>query len=81
MRIPRDCNSDDLVKSLRKNLGYEIARQSGSHIVLTTQFHGEHHITIPAHRPIKVGTLQGILKDLANHHQLTLEALLQLLSL
>jgi predicted RNA binding protein YcfA (HicA-like mRNA interferase family) len=81
MRIPRDCNGDVLVAALRKTLGYEVIRQSGSHIVLTSQRLREHHITIPAHRPIKVGTLQGILKDIANHHQLTVDALLQQLKI
>jgi hypothetical protein len=34
---------------------------------LTTQFNGEHHITIPRHDPLKVGTLSGILQDVATH--------------
>jgi hypothetical protein len=26
---------------------------------------GEHHITIPRHKPLKIGTLNGILSDIA----------------
>ncbi|MBK9147493.1 MAG: type II toxin-antitoxin system HicA family toxin [Flavobacteriales bacterium] len=78
MRVPRDLTGKELIKSLGK-LGYEVTRQSGSHIRLTTSLKGTHHITIPDHRPIKVGTLAGILGDVAAHHQLTREELLALL--
>jgi len=46
---------------------------------LSTSRNGTHHITIPYHRPIKVGTLAGILGDVAAHHQMTREELLVLL--
>ena len=78
MRIPRDLTGKELIKALGK-LGYEVTRQSGSHIRLTTSRNGTHHITIPDHRPIKVGTLAGILGDVAAHHQMTREELLALL--
>jgi predicted RNA binding protein YcfA (HicA-like mRNA interferase family) len=78
MRIPRDLTGKDLIKALVK-LGYEVTRQSGSHIRLSTSRNGTHHITIPDHRPIKVGTLSGILGDIAAHHQMTREELLNLL--
>jgi predicted RNA binding protein YcfA (HicA-like mRNA interferase family) len=57
-------------------LGYRIERQTGSHIRLTTTKNGEHHITIPNHSPIKVGTLNAILKDIANHFETTREDLI-----
>lgn len=78
MRIPRDLTGKELIKALGK-LGYEVTRQSGSHIRLTTSRNGTHHITIPDHRPIKVGTLSGILGDIAVHHQMTREELLAVL--
>ncbi|MHC5830542.1 MAG: type II toxin-antitoxin system HicA family toxin, partial [Nostoc sp.] len=53
--------------------------QKGSHIRLTTQQNGEHHITVPAHDPIKIGTLNAILKDVAAHAGLTRNELLTLL--
>ncbi|MFM7405087.1 MAG: hypothetical protein ACKO3K_00035 [Cuspidothrix sp.] len=40
---------------------------------LTTQENGEHHITIPNHSPIKVGTLSAILRDVENHFNLNRE--------
>ena len=78
MRIPRDLTGKELIKALSR-LGYEVTRQSGSHIRLTTSKNGTHHITIPDHRPIKVGTLSGILGDIAAHHQMTREELLAFL--
>jgi hypothetical protein len=38
---------------------------------LTTQRNGEHHVTIPDHDPMRVGTLAAILADAAQHHDLT----------
>jgi predicted RNA binding protein YcfA (HicA-like mRNA interferase family) len=55
VKIPRDVSANDLVIAL-SHLGYEITRQRGSHIRLTTKHGGEHHITIPAHNPIKIKT-------------------------
>lgn len=58
-------------------LGYSIDHQTGSHIRLTTQRGGEHHVTIPAHDPLKVGLLSAILRDVAAHVQLDRDELLQ----
>ena len=80
MKIPRDCNGPELVRALRK-FGYELVRQTGSHMACTTQRGGEHHVTIPNHRPIKVGTLQDVLKSTAAHHRITVEQLIRELSL
>jgi predicted RNA binding protein YcfA (HicA-like mRNA interferase family) len=54
VKIPRDCNGAELVRALR-HLGYETQRQTGSHIQMTTQRGGEHHVSIPNHRPLKSG--------------------------
>ncbi len=80
MKLPRDLSGADLVKALRA-LGYEVTRQKGSHVRVTTQRDGEHHETIPTHRSIKVGTLNDILKSIAGHHQMTVEELLASLDL
>jgi predicted RNA binding protein YcfA (HicA-like mRNA interferase family) len=57
---------EDLITLLRR-YGYEATRQTGSHIRLTTTRNGEHHVTIPRHKPLRVGTLQSVLKDVADH--------------
>jgi len=80
LKIPRDCTGPELIRALRK-FDYAIVRQSGSHIRVVTQQGGEHHVTIPNHAPIKVGTLHGILKDIATHHNLSVDQLLQAIDL
>lgn len=76
MRLPRDLSGDDLAKTL-KVLGYRVARQTGSHMRLTTLEHGEHHITIPKSDSLRVGTLVGILSDVANHFEISREELIK----
>jgi predicted RNA binding protein YcfA (HicA-like mRNA interferase family) len=76
VKIPRDCTGTELVRALR-HLGYETQRQTGSHLQMTTQRGGEHHVSVPNHRPLKVGLLHGVLKDVAEHHGLTVEALVR----
>ena len=67
MRIPRDLSGVKLIKSLKK-FGYTKTRQTGSHIRLTkVSEEGEHHITIPNHSPLKIGTLSNILQEIATH--------------
>ena len=80
MRTPRDVSGSELAKALRV-LGYELTRQTGSHMRLTTERGGQHHVAAPNHSPIKTGTLSGILKDVAAHHGLSAEELLRLLKL
>lgn len=75
MKLPRDVSGDALVRSLRR-FGYEITRQTGSHIRLTSKLKGtEHHVTIPAHRQLRVGTLAEILSDVAAYLDLSREEL------
>jgi len=68
-RLPRDTSGHHLAKVLA-TFGYEVTRQTGSHLRLTTQVNGEHHVTVPAHDHLKVGTLSGILTEVARHLEL-----------
>jgi predicted RNA binding protein YcfA (HicA-like mRNA interferase family) len=77
MKLPRDIDANQLAQALKK-LGYQATRQTGSHIRLTTQDNGEHNITVPNHSPIKVGTLNAILRDVGEHFELSREQLLRL---
>lgn len=74
MKLPRDVSGDDLVRALRP-LGYEVTHQTGSHLRLTTHHRGEHHVTIPRHNELRVGTLAGILAGIAAHLGLPRDAL------
>ena len=59
-------SAKELIKLL-KAYGYQIASQRRSHIKVTTQQNGEHHLAIPNHNPIKAGTLNAILRQVAEH--------------
>ncbi len=66
MRLPRNVSGRDLAKALER-YGYAVDRQVGSHIRLTTQQNGEHHVTIPDHNPMRIGTLSQVIGDVAAH--------------
>ncbi len=75
MRLPRDVAGADLAGRLRR-FGYAITRQTGSHLRLTSAARGaEHHISIPLHRPLKVGTLSAIISDVASYLELERDTL------
>ena len=77
MKIPRDLNGADLARRL-VDYGYSITRQSGSHMRLSRQAAGsQQHLTIPAHKPMRVGTLLQILKDVASQTGVSLEEVVQ----
>ena len=75
MRVPRDLTGRDLIRRLEK-LGYAETRQAGSHVRLTTQERGEHHVTVPNHDPLRIGTLSAILSGVAAHVGITRDELL-----
>jgi predicted RNA binding protein YcfA (HicA-like mRNA interferase family) len=67
LKLPRDLAGEELAHLLAR-YGYRITRQAGSHLRLTSTLRGtEHHLTIPQHKALKVGTLSGILKDAASY--------------
>ena len=78
MKLPRDISGKDLIKALAR-LDYEVTRQTGSHVRLTTQRNGKHSITVPAHDPIKIGTLNAILRGIGEHHKLDRDELIKVL--
>lgn len=76
MKLPRDLSGGELIKVLAKR-GYSVTRQKGSHVRLTTQQGGEHHVTIPNHDPLRIGTLNGVLRDAADHFGITKDELIE----
>ena len=80
MKLPRDIHADALIRALR-TLDYVPVRQTGSHIRIRTLRDGEHNETIPCHSPLKAGTLNAILRNIAEHHGLSRDKLLELLDL
>jgi predicted RNA binding protein YcfA (HicA-like mRNA interferase family) len=77
MRLPRNIGGKELAKLLKK-YGYSITRQTGSHIRLTSYFKGtEHHVSIPNHEPLRIGTLGNLLKDIASYLETDRQELLE----
>jgi predicted RNA binding protein YcfA (HicA-like mRNA interferase family) len=67
VKVPRNVSGDRLVRVLCRR-GYWVVRQTGSHATLTRrEDHVEHHVTVPMHNPIKVGTLNSILGSVVGH--------------
>jgi len=76
MRLPRDVSGADLVKRLGR-LGYRVTRQTGSHIRLTCDLPESHHVTVPNHNPLRVGTLAAIIAEVAVHQRLERDELIR----
>lgn len=76
MKLPRNLTGAQLIKALEQ-IGYQPTRQAGSHVRLTCQLSKEHHLTVPLHDPLRIGTLASILADVAMHHGITRDALIQ----
>lgn len=77
MRIPRDVSGSDLV-GLLAQFGYVQTRQRGSHVRLSRKDEaGTHHITIPLNDPLRIGTLNSILTDIARHIELDKQDLIE----
>jgi predicted RNA binding protein YcfA (HicA-like mRNA interferase family) len=70
-KVPRNISGRDLAKLLKK-YNYQIVRETGSHLRLISKRQGtEHKITIPDHSPVKIGTLNSILDNVADYLQMT----------
>ncbi len=65
MKLPRDLSGSELVKVLCKHYGYVRVHQEGSHIILQTEMPAHHRISVPAHFPLRLGTLNAILSSVA----------------
>jgi predicted RNA binding protein YcfA (HicA-like mRNA interferase family) len=69
-------DAPELIKALRR-IGYELVRQSGSHIRLRCDQPVAHALTVPNHAPIKLGTLAAIVQDIASTRRISKEELIR----
>jgi predicted RNA binding protein YcfA (HicA-like mRNA interferase family) len=67
MKLPRDLSGEELIKHLCRHWAYARVHQVGSHVILQTADPGPHRVAIPAHSPLRVGTLNAILSAVAAH--------------
>ncbi len=79
MKLPRDVYGRDLAAVLCRVWGYAKVHQVGSHLILQTETPGHHRISIPDHKPLRLGTLNAILREVATAKQTTREAIVETL--
>lgn len=66
MKLPRDLSGAELVKLLCHEFGYRKINQEGSHIILHSDSPRSHRLSVPEHSPLRTGTLNAILRAVAN---------------
>jgi predicted RNA binding protein YcfA (HicA-like mRNA interferase family) len=76
VKLPRDLNGSELVKVLCRDWGYRKVHQTGSHAILDTDEPSSQRLSIPQHKPLRLGTLHAILRAVSQHKGVPLEAIL-----
>ena len=77
MKLPRDVSGSRLA-TLLGSFGYETTRQRGSHLRLSCTTMGRaHHLTVPLHRSLAVGTLARIVTDVAQYLEIDRDELVR----
>jgi predicted RNA binding protein YcfA (HicA-like mRNA interferase family) len=67
MKVPRDLSGAELIKALCRGWGYRKVHQEGSHVILQTETPGHQRLSVPDHNPLRVGTLNSIVRAVATH--------------
>ena len=61
MKLPRDVNVAEAARALQR-MGFVVQRQTGSHLILRRE---GRTVVVPQHKPLKPGTLKGVLEQAA----------------
>jgi predicted RNA binding protein YcfA (HicA-like mRNA interferase family) len=77
VRVPRDVHGRDFANHLIRRWDFQEVRQTGSNIILRTDAPSGLTITVPAHKPLRVGTFNNILDAIARHKRVSAEAILE----
>ena len=77
MKVPRQVSSDKLIRYLDRNWEYKFSRQTGSHIILTTEAPAHHSLPIPYRSAIGPGLFCAILKQVCDAKGGELEEILK----
>ena len=75
MKLPRDVSGTHLADTLCRRWQYTRVHQAGSHIILETSEPAHHRIAIPDHHPLRIGTLNSVLRAIAGHKGVAREAI------
>ena len=79
MKLPRDLSGEQLIRSLCRTWEYRRTGQVGSHVILETESPSHQRLVVPAHKRLRVGTLNAILRSVARHKAVSKEEILRAL--
>jgi len=65
MKLPRDLSGAELIQLLCRHHDYRRVNQEGSHVILETNSPQHHRLAVPDHRTLRLGTLNSILRAVA----------------
>ena len=65
MKLPRDLSGAELIKLLCKHHGCQRVNQEGSYVILEADSPHHNRLAVPDHNPLRVGTLNAILRTVA----------------
>jgi predicted RNA binding protein YcfA (HicA-like mRNA interferase family) len=77
MKLPRDLSGSSLIKHLCKRWDYRVVHQVGSHAILQTASPSHQRLPVPEHDFLRIGTLNAILRLVANHKGVSKEDVLE----
>ena len=77
MKLPCDLSGATLIKLLVREFGYRRVNQVGSHIILETDTPRSHRLSVPDHSPLRIGTLNSILRAVASAQNVEREDILK----
>jgi predicted RNA binding protein YcfA (HicA-like mRNA interferase family) len=61
---------------LCRDFGYQVVNQEGSHVILQTEAPRHHRLAVPDHTPLRLGTLNAILRAVAEAKGITKDDIL-----
>jgi len=76
VKLPRELYGRDLARELCSHWEYRQVNQAGSHIILQTESPRHHRLSVPDHKPLRIGTLTAILRQVAAAKGVTREDIL-----
>jgi predicted RNA binding protein YcfA (HicA-like mRNA interferase family) len=65
MKLPRGVSGRQVIAALERSFGYHVVHREGSHVVLETDPPHRHRLSVPDHKALRVGTLNAILRAVA----------------
>jgi predicted RNA binding protein YcfA (HicA-like mRNA interferase family) len=75
LKIPRDVHGQDFADHLVRRWGFRRDRQVGSHVVLVSE-QPAFSVSIPAHKPMKLGLFADLLHFVAERKGVAVEDIL-----